>query len=81
MKTVDGKCDDFSCVCRNVSGYCMVTGCIKTVPTATSSSTSGEYTEFIIQSSVSDAGLKDMIKIYLKNHTLSDLLKVLADIL
>lgn len=81
MKTVDGKCDDFSCVCRNVSGYCMITGCSKTIPTVTSSSTSGEYTEFIIQSSVSDEGLKGMIKIYLKNHTLSDLMNVLADIL
>lgn len=79
MKTVDGKCDDVSCVCRNASGYCMMTGCSKTAPTATSSSTSGEYTEFVIQSSVSDEGLKGMIKIYLKNHTVSNLLKVVAD--
>ena len=80
MKTANGKCDDYSCVCRNASGYCMMTGCNKTAPTATSSSTSGEYTEFVIQSSVSDEGLKEIIKIYLKDHSWSDLMKVLADI-
>ena len=80
MKTVDGKCDDLTCAFRAIDGYCRVTACIKSIPTVTSSTTSGDSVEFIIKSSVSDEGLKEMIKLYLKNHTLSDLMKVIADI-
>ena len=76
-----GRCENYSCGCRTSDGYCQVTACIYSVPTVTSSATSGDSVEFVLQSSVSDESLKTFIELYLKNHTLSDLLKVLADIL
>lgn len=79
-RDLHGICNDYSCSCRTSDGYCRVTACIKSVPTVTSSTTSGDSVEFIIKSSVSDDGLKEMIMLYLKNHTLSDLMKVIADI-
>ena len=81
MKDQYGKCDNYSCACRTPEGYCRVTACIQAMPSVTSSAPSGDSVEFVIQSSVSDESLKTFIKVYLKNHTLSDLLKVLADIL
>ena len=81
MKYKYGKCNNFSCACRTSDGYCRVTSCIQAMPSVTSSATSGDSIEYVVQSSVSDASLKTFIELYLKNHTLSDLLKVLADIL
>ena len=75
-----GRCENYSCGCRTPDGYCQVTACIYSVPTVTSSATSGDSVEFVIQSSVSDESLKTFIELYLKNHTLSDLMRVLADI-
>ena len=80
MKNSEGICTEYSCACRSSDGYCRLSACIKVAPSVTSSSTSGDYIEFVLQSSVSDASLKTFIELYLKNHTLSDLMRVLADI-
>ena len=81
MKDQYGKCANFSCACMTPEGYCSLTACIHTMPSVTSSATSGDSVEFVLQSSVSDESLKTFIELYLKNHTLSDLMRVLADIL
>lgn len=80
MKTIDGKCDDCSCAFRTLDGYCRVTACFKSVPTVTSSTTSGDYIEFLQQTAITDHGMKEYIKLYLKDHSLSDLMQILADI-
>ena len=81
MKTVDGKCDDYSCGCRNVDGYCQLTACIKTVSSTTSSNTSGDYIFVLDKTAVTDYGMKKTIELYLKDHSWSDLMNVIADMI
>lgn len=80
-RDIHGRCNDYSCNCRTSDGYCRVTACIKSVPTVTSSNTSGDYIQVLGQTSVTDFGIKEYIRVYLKDHSWSDLMRILADII
>lgn len=80
-RDIHGRCNDYSCNLRTPDGYCRVTACIRQIPTVTSSSTSGDYVEFLQQTAITDSGIKEYIKVYLKDHSLSDLMRILADII
>lgn len=79
MKTTDGKCSDCSCYLRTSEGYCQLTACIK----SSNSITYTNNTDFVQVGSltkITDEGIKSYIKLYLKDHSLSDLMQILADI-
>jgi len=77
MRYSDGKCDNNSCPCLNVNGYCNLTACMIPVETYTNA-TSG-YIEVLAQTNITDVGMAKAIEIYLRDHTVSELLKVVAD--
>lgn len=78
MKTTDGKCDDCSCYLRTSEGYCQLTACIK-------SSSSITYTNSFVQvgslTKITDEDMTKYLQLYFKDHTLNELLYLLADII
>ena len=85
MKTADGKCDDFSCPCRTEYGYCSLSACLKhsNVWEAydTKTTSTGDFVEVGPMTELTDEGMKKYIQLYLKDHSVADLLKILADII
>ena len=78
MKTFDGKCGDYSCNLRTPEGYCRLTVCAKPQSVTTTNAT--EYVTIGYMTKITDEGIKSYIKLYLKDHSLSDLMQILADI-
>ena len=79
MKTADGKCDAFSCPCRTELGYCSLSACLKHSNVRIIST--GDFVEAGLMTELTDEGMEKYIKLYLKDHSVADLLKILADII
>lgn len=96
MKTPDGKCDDMGCPCRTELGYCALSACMNpnssstttyvnpnTLPTkytTTAYPPKSDYVTMDTLTMITDSGMKEYIRVYLKDHTLSDLFKILSEI-
>lgn len=88
MRMSDGKCDDVVCPYRTNTGYCMSIGCLKDSSTTTNTISNipinlpikNGYIEVGSLTKITDSGMKDYIRLYLKDHTLSDLFKILSEI-
>ena len=81
MQYFGSKCNDTDCVYRTSLGYCSVTGCRKMSGSITTTvADPGNYIEVVKQTSATDQGVKEYIELYLKDHSLSDLMRILADI-
>ena len=85
MKTADGKCDDFSCPCRTELGYCSLSACLKHSNVweayGTRIISTGDFVEVGSMTNITDYGMRQYIQLYLKDHSVADLLKILADII
>ena len=95
MRTPDGKCDDMRCPCRTELGYCALSACMKPstvtgqVPLGTTvyvnpDTIPWEYTTTHSPNTmniITDSVMKEYLRVYLKHHTVSDLIKVLAEVI
>ena len=76
---VYSNCSDTSCPHRTALGYCKLTACNKS--TSTTYTNNSELVEISPLLKITDEGMKNYIKIYLRDHTLEDLVKLIASIM
>ena len=77
-RDIHGMCNDYSCNLITPEGYCRVTACIKA--TSTTYTTNTELVEIGSLTKITDEGMKKYLQLYFKDHTLNELLFLLADI-